>query len=222
MTKAIKTVIVKHFQTKLDEAAFDSKKIRLFCIHCLTGNLALMHCPTEYLHYKISKIRQRTSLKIPPDTVEVGGGGGVPITSESPFTIFSCFEPRSRDQIRKTHFECKNLRLRQSIRPHPSSFLSLLMFSRLSLKASLNFSPLSGAVPCNMSTAWPGVSGHYRPMSNLPHVSKLLERAVACVCVRVYQYGYVCVGVGVRVCVCMCVFKNLMGCTCSYAVIWCA
>ena len=156
----------------------------------------MAHSFSEYFHEQIATIRQGFPDD-PLDTMK-----GVPITSESPIGMFSCFEPLSREQIRKLISSAKpttsavdpaatNVRFIHRmppggvivgdsglcccgpacnvmcdvncssaitshyllIRPQPSSFLSFLMFSCLSLKTSVTSAYSPALCPCAFKNA---------------------------------------------------------------------
>jgi hypothetical protein len=136
----------------------------------------------QFFSEKISKIRDDlTKLQIP--------GTVSPSDSQTPPSILSNFEPVTEDEVRKIIMSNKTKSCSQD--PIPTSLLKECVSSLLPVITKIvNLSMAEGVMPAELKKALilpllkkPGldteVLKHFRPVSNLTYISKVIERVVA-------------------------------------------
>ena len=193
VTKLIKQAKASHFHAKLEDAETDSKKMFSLLSTLLNRENRSDSLPdmipqeaaksfSRFFQEKIQTIRKEFNDD-PLDTTENFA------SSVHSSDLFSSFYALSKDQILKLIRESKSTTA--TVDPAPTKLV--LEFTDVLLpvfQKIVNLSLTSGTVPIAFKKAVvkplikkpnldPEVLGNYRPVSNLPYLSKILERAVA-------------------------------------------
>ena len=193
VTKLIKQAKASHFHAKLEDAETDSKKMFSLLSTLLNRENRSDSLPdmipqeaaksfSRFFQEKIETIRQEFNND-PLGTTENFA------SSVHSSDLLSSFDALSEDQILKLIRESKSTTA--TVDPAPTKLV--LEFTDVLLpvfQKIVNLSLTSGTVPIAFKKAVvkplikkpnldPEVLGNYRPVSNLPYLSKILERAVA-------------------------------------------
>ena len=191
VTKSIENAKTNHFQTKLQEASSDPRKMFAVLNSVLnrgdrSGVLPDVESQqaaslfSEFFQDKIAKIMQRFA----GETVTE-----IPNQPDCTLSLLSLFHTVSEEQILK--LIAKSTPTTAAIDPAPTSFV--LEFTDVLITVFhkiINLSLQSGIVPTAFKKAIvkplikksgldPETLSNYRPVSNLPFLSKILEKAVA-------------------------------------------
>jgi hypothetical protein len=190
-TRAISKAKAAYFQSQLEDASSDPKKMfsllqslmnRQDCSDVLPDltDQEIADSLSNFFQEKIDKIRLGFSSDAPRDASS---------SSDTSAVNFSTFSPLVSGDIRKLILKAKPTT--SALDPAPTKFvLEFLEILLPVFERMINLSLSSGIVPRSFKTASvipllkkpgldPDVLGNYRPVSNLPFASKLLERAVA-------------------------------------------
>jgi hypothetical protein len=190
VTSAISKAKAAYFQSKLKDASSDPKKMfsllqslmnRQDCSDVLPdmADQKIADSFSDFFQEKIEKIRLGFSSDAARDASH----------SDTSTVNFSRFSPLVAEDIRKLILKANPTT--SALDPAPTKFVLEFLETLLPVfERMINLSLSSGIVPRSFKTASvipllkkPGLDpdglGNYRPVSNLPFASKLLERAVA-------------------------------------------